>query len=211
MALVRVARLRHLAVMAVSTKPSRRRVPRKVSRAYLERAALAHLGRHASTVANLRRLLMRRIGRSIEAHGTDPDEAAAWLEAVLVKLVRLGYLDDRAYAMSKARYLLRHGKPRAAIGAALAAKGVPAEVIEQTLGALAGEGTNLDLIAAAAFARRRRFGPYRTGDGDARDGGREKTLAAFARAGFSYAVTRRVLDAPDRDTLEAELAMGSSS
>ncbi len=211
MALVSGAPLRHLAAMTAASRSPRRRAPRKVSPAYLERAALAHLSRYASTTANLRRLLMRRIARSVEAHGTDPDEAATWLEEVLAKLARLGYLDDAAYALAKARYLLRHGKPVRTVRAGLAAKGVPPEIIDETLAALADEGADLDLAAAVAFARRRRLGPFGAGEARNHGIGGDKALAAFARAGFSYAVARRVLEAPDRESLEAELSGGEAA
>jgi regulatory protein len=47
------------------------------------------------------------------------------------------------------------------------------------------------MAAAHALARRKRLGPYRTGD---RAAFREKDLAAFARAGFGFAIARRIVD-----------------
>ena len=61
---------------------------------------------------------------------------------------------------------------------------------------------DLELETAIAFARRRRLGPF------AREaaGGKpaEKALAAFARAGFSSSVARRVLGARTAAELEQD-------
>ena len=51
-----------------------------------------------------------------------------------------------------------------------------------------------ELEAAIAFARRRRLGPFAPA-GDAMTP-RDKALAAFARAGFTLEVSRRVLQTP---------------
>jgi len=68
-----------------SRKKSRRRQqsPRRVTPDYLERAALYHLERYASSAENLRRILMRKVWRSEKHHGTDSGEAAAWVEAIV--------------------------------------------------------------------------------------------------------------------------------
>ena len=59
-----------------------------------------------------------------------------------------------------------------------------------------------ELKAAAAFARRRRLGPYRTKD---REPNRLRDLAALARAGFAYDLARKVIDAADPDALAGTL------
>ena len=70
-----------------------RQVPRKLSERSLENAALHHLRRYAASTAQLRRVLMRRVDRSLRVHGGDRDEAARWVEALLEKLVRGGLLE----------------------------------------------------------------------------------------------------------------------
>jgi regulatory protein len=61
-----------------------------------------------------------------------------------------------------------------------------------------------ELAAAAAFARKRRIGPWRSPA--ERADRREKDLAAMARAGFAYRVVRLVMDADDPAEVEALLA-----
>jgi regulatory protein len=53
--------------------------------------------------------------------------------------------------------------------------------------------------AAAAYARRRRLGPYRAKD---RDEHRVRDLASMARAGFAFDLARRIVDAKDPAALD---------
>jgi regulatory protein len=180
------------------------RAPRPVTRAGLEQAALDYLGRFASSAENLKRVLMRRLRRAALAPG-DPAhaEAVGWIEALVARFRRGGLLDDRAYAEAQVASLHRRGLGRRAIGQRLAAKGVGRDEIAAALDALHEEEGDAELAAAAALARRRRLGPYRPEA--ERAARRDKDLAALGRAGFAYALARRVIDAADTDALEAAL------
>ncbi|WP_207480403.1 regulatory protein RecX [Arenibaculum pallidiluteum] len=179
-----------------------RKVARRVTPQSLENAALHYLERFATSSANLRRVLMRRVQRSARDHGTDPEEGAAWVDALVERYRRSGILDDRVYAEARAASLQRRGASTRAIREKLAAKGIGREQADAALDALGEEiGGDLDLEAAKAFARRRRLGPFRAGDREAQ---RERDLAALGRAGFSYETARRVIDARDPDAIDEE-------
>lgn len=170
---------------------SARRKTRKVTARSLERGALYYLSRYSTSTENLRRVLLRRVDRALAVHGGGRAEPARWVEDVVVKLDRQGLLDDRAYAEAMARRLVRRGKSQRAIRAALAAKGVAPEVVDQGLRAVAREVSGIDLAAAVGYARRRRFGAF----AGTRPLPAEKQLAALSRAGFPYAVATAVLAA----------------
>src|SRR5690348_16367862 len=106
-----------------------RRGPRRVDAGYLERAALHYLGRYASSSANLKRVLMRKVQRSAAAHGTDPEAGARLVEALVERYVGAGLVDDRAYAAQKAQSLARRGTSRHGIRGRLALKGVGSGLI----------------------------------------------------------------------------------
>jgi len=187
------------------------RLPRRITPAYLENAALHYLQRFATSSANLRRVLMRKVQRAAEAHGDDPAEGAALVEALVARYQAAGLLDDRQYAAAKAASLQRRGTSSRAIRERLAVKGVDRDLISETVDRLHDEEGG-DLAAAAAFARRRRLGPFRPAAG--RSGGgaddaaarRNKELAAMARAGFAFDIARRVLACADEEAVEAMLA-----
>lgn len=178
-----------------------RGLPRRITPQYLENAALHYLERFASSAANLRRVLMRKVARAAEAHGDDPADGAALVEALVARYVARGLLDDRAYAESKAASLQRRGTSRHGIRGRLAQKGVDRDLIDATLERMAEEAGTSDLAAACALARRRRLGPYRPAE--ERAARRAKDLATLARAGFGSAVSARVLAAESPEALEA--------
>lgn len=184
--------------------PKKRRGPRKVSPTYLENSAAHYLGRFASSKGNLRRIMMGKIHRSASHHGTDIAEAEKWLDAVIAKFERLGYLNDAEFAEMRARGLHARGTPLAGIRFKLRQQGVTDPDIDAALEALRNENEsrNLDLDAAIKLARRRRLGPYRSEDADVRKDRREKDLSALARAGFSYDIAQRIIDSDTVEELE---------
>src|SRR5579885_1461173 len=168
---------------------AKRRAGRPLTAASLERAALDYLERFASSAADLRRVLLRRVKRAAERDGSDARAGAALVEAVVARLHRRG-----ASRRMIAGQLARHGIDRDRVAAALAGL------------APAGVG-DPDLAAACALARRRRLGPYRAPE--ERASRRDKDLAALARHGFSLEIARRVLACADSAELEA-LARGEA-
>lgn len=177
----------------------RRRNPRKASPKSLENAALHYLKRFSSSEENLRRVMMRRVGRSARAHGTDREEGAAWVDELVAKLARTGLVDDRRYAEGRVHALHARGTSIRIITAKLREKGVPAEIIEESIAALRDEQPDAELEAAIRLARRRRIGPFRIKPPV--EGQREKDLAALARAGFDYGTAKKVADAETEDEL----------
>jgi regulatory protein len=183
-----------------------RKPPKPVSAQSLEAAALFYLERFATSSGNLRRVLLRRVRRSAEQHGTDAEAGTELVDALIRRFLSAGLLDDRAYAEAKSASLHRRGASARGIAAKLAAKGLERDLIGTVLDE-ADDGVaprpGGDLAAAAALARRRRLGPYRPAE--AREANRLKDLGTFARAGFARSVAERVLAAADPAALAALL------
>ena len=178
----------------------RRRVPRKATPKRLQRVALHYLERYSSSSENLRRVLMRRVERSAMIHGTDREEGAAAIEAIVVKFQNIGYLNDRNYAEMRAGSLFRRGSSMRSIRYQLSMKGIARDVIDAVISKLMEEQPNPDRHAAVAYGKRRRIGPWRR---ELRDEFRDRDLAALGRQGFSYEVARWVVEAETPDELEA--------
>lgn len=182
---------------APSPDPRRQRPqPKPITPERLHAGALFYLERFASSSANLRRVLMRRVNRSALLHGTDRAEGAAWVEALIARFIETGLLNDAAYAGAKVASLHRRGTSKRLIAAKLATKGVDRDLAQALLNDdLTETRPGGDLAAAAALARRRRMGPYR--QPDLQTHFHDKDLAAFARHGFSRRVAERILACPD--------------
>jgi regulatory protein len=161
--------------------------PRKVTTAYLGRAAKTYLERFASSSENLRRVLVRKVERRCRARGEEPEPFLALVPDIVERCLRTGLVDDVRYAESRAASLRRRGGSTRMIQAKLAAKGVTRE-LRATAAAASPEEEH---AAAHALAKRRRLGPYRNGE---REPHRQKDLASLARAGFAFDLARAVVD-----------------
>ncbi|MBY5547879.1 recombination regulator RecX [Rhizobium leguminosarum] len=128
--------------------------------------------------------------------------SAAQLKVIADFAVKFAYdnkvLDDSAYAEVSTRSAVRGGKSKRAIAQKLAAKGVSSDKVEAAL-----EEAD-DLYAAAIFARKRAFGPFRRVELDEKR--KAKELSAFARNGFSFDIGRKVFDMSVEDAEEVILA-----
>lgn len=169
-----------------------RKRPRKVSVRSLENVALHYLERYSATVSQLRRVLVRRVDRSLREHGGDRTEALKWVDELVDKLVRNGLINDSAYAGMKAQSLRASGRSSRVIAQKLRMKGVSAELVQQKLAEATAELSEEE--AARIWARKKRLGPFRR-DARTREEHRRKDLAALARAGFSFGVAKKIIDA----------------
>ncbi|WP_420415348.1 regulatory protein RecX [Roseibium sp.] len=167
--------------------PAERRY-KKPTEVRLLRAAVHYLERYASTEANLRKVLDRKIYQACQALDLDPGDFAEMLDTIVEKCVRTGMVNDLGFAEMKFASLRRKGQSKKKIEAHLRAKGVPPQILETVLA----EDTSDELDAAARYAKRRRFGPF--ADPAKRADRRTKDLAAMCRAGFDYETARRVID-----------------
>jgi regulatory protein len=164
-----------------------RKPPRKVTAAYLQRAAMSYLERYSSSAENLRRVLRRKVDKRCRLRGEDPAEFHDMIDEVVAKSLKIGLIDDTRYAEARVATLRRRGGSARAIQAKLSAKGVDRSTIAAALEGEEGDEEQ----AARAFARRRKLGPFRPGE---RAPYRDKDLAAMARAGFHFDVARSIIE-----------------
>lgn len=150
---------------------------------WAKRSAIHYLGSYASSEENLRRTMLRRALRKFE--GIDEDEAAALAEEAVRFCCENGFLDDGTYARAKAASGEGRGHSKRRIRMSLIAKGIDPETAAEAASQVD------DMKAAAAFAKRRRIGPWRKGQGDREDMRRE--AAALGRAGFPGDIAFRVV------------------
>lgn len=184
-------------------KPTEEKPPRPVTAPYLERAALHYLERYSASVAMLRRTLQRRVEKRCRARGEEASAFAEMIEATVTRAVSAGLVDDARFTAGRMAALRRRGTSARALSAKLAAKGVARDMVEaamETERAEADPEVDHEEVAARAYAKRRRLGPWRRPE--TREAHRDRDLAAMARAGFGYALGRRTIEAdPDRDDL----------
>ena len=161
-------------------KPRRTLPP--LDRKRLEDMALRYVGRYATTRAKLRSYLARKLRERGWEGAEEPD-----LEALAGRLAELGYVDDAAYAMSKAQALSARGFGRRRLDEKLRQAG-----IDEGDGVDARDHAGAHAVdAALRFAERRRIGPFASATPDPKQ--REKALAAMVRAGHPFGLARAIV------------------
>jgi regulatory protein len=149
----------------------------------LERLALRYVERFATTRSRLRTYLTRKV----RERGWDGDREAD-VDGLVERFAGLGYVDDAAFALSKARSLSARGYGARRVGLALRVAGVGDADAVAAKDHAASEAVD----AALRFARKRRIGPFAAEAADPRQ--RERSLAAMIRAGHAFALARSILD-----------------
>jgi regulatory protein len=139
------------------------------------------VGKYATTRAKLCAYLSRKLRERGWSEETEPD-----LDALANRFTELGYVDDAAYALAKARSLGARGYGKRRIAQKLSIDGVDEE--DGTAARALAHSASLE--AALIFARRRRIGPFAPSSPDRSQ--REKWIAAMVRAGHDYGLSRAI-------------------
>ena len=145
--------------------------------------ALSYVGRFATS----RSKLLAYLHRKLRERGWH-DDGEPPVEDLANRMVGLGYVDDRAFALSKARSLTGRGYGERRVNQALMIAGIGEEQ-----GADARQLAEEEAVAAALkFASRRSIGPYRSKAPTPQE--REKSIAAMVRAGHRFALAKAITD-----------------
>jgi len=168
-----------------------RRPPRPLDQQRLNELALSYLARFSTSAAKLESYLKRKL----RERGWD-GEGDPGLTALVERCVAAGYVDDAAYARTKAGSLRRRGYGARRVDQSLGAAGIAPGLREEVRGTL-----NEERQAALALARKRRLGPYGPPPADRQ--AREKQIAVLLRAGHRLDIARQVVEAGTTAGLEA--------
>lgn len=158
-----------------------RRTPPALNKTTLEELALRYVGKYASTRAKLSAYLARKV----RERGWEGERAPDF-DALADRFSGLGYVDDAAYALAKARSLSTRGYGKRRLSDKLRVAGVE----EADRAAANSHADDEAAEAALRFARRRRIGPFAAEEVDRPQ--REKWIAAMVRAGHGFGIARLI-------------------
>ena len=164
-------------------QPRRPRPP--LDEAALKQLGLAYVARFATSRGKLADYLRRKLRE--RGWGDDGEPPIA---AIVDWAAEAGFIDDQAYALSKARSLGDRGFGERRVVMALRAAGIE-EDDGQAARDLARESGD---EAALRYARRKRIGPFASGPADRRES--DKALSAMIRAGHPFELAKRILSLP---------------
>ena len=164
------------------------RQPRALDPSTLQALAVRYVGRYATTRAKLTAYLKCKVAeRGWAGEGAPP------VEAVVLRCVDAGYVDDQAFADAKSRSLARQGYGYKRVEAALNQSGIARE-----LTAALQPDEDAAFESARIFARKRRIGQFAIQPAD--QALLHRQFAAMIRAGHSPHIAGYfVRSVPDTD------------
>lgn len=194
------------------------RSPKKLTAQRIRNIAEHYVASRECSQAMLQECLERRLKKRTMSLGEDEAfqetaEAQELIFAEVQRLVDLGLISDRRFAEMKARSGLSSGRGTRRILMDLSRKGIAPEVAEDALREASREMTgtlgrndvddedacaSAEWEAADTYARKKKFGPYRTvalpDDWAAAQKIWRREASSMARRGFNLDLVRQILD-----------------
>ncbi len=184
-------------------KRTERKAPKKITPSYLHNSGLYYLERFSASKNHFRRVMMRKIYKSCAHHeDQDPQECEEMLDKLIETFLKTELLNDEVYTKALINSLRRKGLSKRVIIMRAQTKGVAPEQATRILEDhdLSHHNTqqDADKKAALLLARKKRLGPFHRPtkelDTEALAKLRTKQLSAMARAGYSFEISKYILD-----------------
>ena len=122
------------------------------------------------------------------------------IEEVILTLENQKFINDKYYSDSKAKFFLKKGYSLNKIRYSLINKGIDERYINASISKIKENETDPDFFSAIKVCKKRRIGPYRE------EGNRslffKKDISILARSGFSYELSKKVLNIPKNEFIK---------
>ena len=119
-------------------------------------------------------------------------EVTSIIDEIIANLEKNKLLNDEMYSDSKARMFLRRGYSLNKINQSLRNKGVEDKYVKKSIEKIKEQQIEPDFVSALKLCKRRRIGPLRPESN--RELFYKKDMGVLARGGFSFDLSKRVLD-----------------
>ena len=119
-------------------------------------------------------------------------EVTSIIDEIIINLEKNKILNDEMYSDSKARMFLRRGYSLNKINQSLRGKGIDDKYVKQSIQKIKENEIEPDFVSALKLCKRRRIGPLRPESN--RELFYKKDMGILARGGFSFDLSKRVLD-----------------
>ena len=157
----------------------------------LKDLAYGYLEKYSPSKQQIKVFLLKKYLTKIKGTQSKKDVSNI-IDQIVLNLEKNSLLNDELYSDSKARMFLRRGYSLNKINQSLRAKGVESEFIKKSIDKIKEDKIEPDFVSAIKLCKRRRIGALRP------DANRElfykKDMGILARGGFSFELSKRVLD-----------------
>jgi regulatory protein len=157
----------------------------------LKDLAYSYLEKYSPSKQQLKVYLLKKYLTKIKG-STSKKEVSMIIDEIIMNLEKNRIINDELYSDSKARMFLRRGYSLNKINQSLRNKGIENKYIKQSIDKIKEDEIEPDFVSALKLCKRRRIGPLRP------EANRElfykKDMGILARGGFSYGLSKRILD-----------------
>ena len=119
------------------------------------------------------------------------------IDSVISSLVDQKFLSDEYYSDAKSKALLRKGYSLNKIRYSLIKKGIDEKYIKSSISKIKEKESEPDFFSAIKICKKRRIGPNR--EESNRSLFYKKDISILARSGFSYEISKKVLEIPKEE------------
>ena len=159
----------------------------------LRNFAYAYLEKYSPSKQQLKTYLFKKLIKK-RLKISSKKEIFNLIDSVISSLVDQKLLSDEFYSDSKSKAFLRRGYSLNKIRYNLIKKGIDQKYIKSSISKIMEEEADPDFFSAIKLCKRRRIGPVRE------EGNRplffKKDISILARSGFSYEISKKILDMP---------------
>ena len=161
----------------------------------IESKAFWYLERYASSSKNLRDYLKRKV------RDTDLNQdSEIIINQIIINLEKQNILNDGVFSESNARTFINKGWSLSKVKFRLKQLGINDDNIEICIENIKSEEFDVELFAASKLVKKRFIGAFRRKELD--DKLKNKEFGILARAGFNYALSKKVLYELSVDEIE---------
>ena len=153
--------------------------------------AYSYLEKYSPSKQQLKVYLLKKYLTKIKG-SKSKKEVTSIIDEIISNLEKNKILNDEMYCDSKARMFLRRGYSLNKINQSLRNKGIEDKFIKQSIDKIKEDEIEPDFVSALKLCKRRRIGPLRPDEN--RDLFYKKDMGILARGGFSFELSKKVLD-----------------
>ena len=157
----------------------------------LKDLAYAYLEKYNPSKQQLKVYLLKKYLLKIKG-SKSKKEVTLIIDEIISNLERNKLLNEEMYSDSKARMFLRRGYSLNKINQSLRSKGIEDKYVKQSIEKIKDNQIEPDFVSALKLCKRRRIGPLRPDEN--RELFYKKDMGILARGGFSFNLSKRVLD-----------------
>ena len=157
----------------------------------LKDLAYSYLEKYSPSKQQLKVYLLKKYLTKIKG-SKSRQEVTSIIDEIVLNLEKNKFLNDEMYSDSKARMFLRRGYSLNKINQSLRSKGIDDKYVKQSIDKIKENEIEPDFVSALKLCKSRRIGPIRPESN--RELFYKKDMGILARGGFSFDLSKRVLD-----------------